>query len=52
MVNQNFKRFVKAQEKEESIYLRGAKRAKNLDPKANSRGNTDKSVGASGRDID
>lgn len=51
MINQDFERFVKTQEKEKTIYPGHGERGKNIDPKTNQRGNTNKNVGATGRDL-
>ncbi|WP_171038248.1 hypothetical protein [Aquibacillus sediminis] len=52
MINQDFDRFVEYQKKEKTTYLGNGKRGRNIDPKTNQRGNTDKNVGATGREIE
>lgn len=52
MINQDFDRFIEYQKKERTVYPGKGKRGKNSDPKANQRGNTNRNVGASGRNID
>ncbi|MEH7112447.1 hypothetical protein V7124_08690 [Neobacillus niacini] len=52
MVNTNFKRFKKEQQKHKSTYLGGDNQPYGVnDPEYNNQDNTDKSVGASGRNI-
>jgi hypothetical protein len=52
MVNENFDKFKTEQQKHEGVYLGGAnqQRGKN-DPEYNNQSITDKSVGATGRNI-
>jgi hypothetical protein len=50
MVNENFNKFRKEQEKHQSAYLGGANRQRGKnDPEYNNQEITDKSVGATGR---
>ncbi|MDC3414389.1 hypothetical protein [Terrihalobacillus insolitus] len=52
MVNQNFDRFIHEQEKHKSRYPGGKqKQAKTRNFKDNERGNTDKNIGATGKDV-
>jgi len=55
MVNENFDRFKKEQQKHKSTYLGSeadANRPGSSNPNYNGRGNTDKNVGATGRNIE
>ncbi|MED3563042.1 MULTISPECIES: hypothetical protein [Bacillus] len=53
MVNENWNEFNKIQQKHQASYLGSEKRRKPglNDPEYNNQDNTDKSVGATGRDI-
>ncbi|MDL4840432.1 hypothetical protein [Aquibacillus rhizosphaerae] len=52
MINQDFDRFVKTQEKEKTSYLGHGERGKNIDSKTNNRKISNTNVGASGRNDD
>jgi hypothetical protein len=55
MVNENFDRFKKEQQKHKSTYLGSeadSNRPGSSNPNYNGRGNTDKNVGATGRNIE
>ncbi|GGM30673.1 hypothetical protein GCM10011351_16030 [Paraliobacillus quinghaiensis] len=49
MINEDFEKLIKYQEKEKSSYLGNGERGKNLDPQTNNRKNANKNPGASGR---
>ncbi|MEH7253643.1 MULTISPECIES: hypothetical protein [Bacillaceae] len=52
MVNVNFKKFKKVQQEHKSTYLGGDNQPYGVnDPEYNNQDNTDKSVGATGRNI-
>ncbi|MEK5523042.1 MULTISPECIES: hypothetical protein [Heyndrickxia] len=53
MVNQNFEKFHKLQEKHKSSYLGKDTDQKQLnpDPEYNNQSNTDKAIGATGREL-
>ncbi|MEH7179051.1 hypothetical protein [Neobacillus vireti] len=52
MVNQNFNKFKKEQQEHQSPYLGGSNQPPGInDPEYNNQENTDKAVGATGRNI-
>ncbi|WP_158591770.1 hypothetical protein [Oceanobacillus halophilus] len=51
MVNQDFNKFIKYQQKEKTNYPGHGERAKNRDPKTNNTKTSNKHPGAAGRDI-
>ncbi|MRH44917.1 hypothetical protein GH741_19935 [Aquibacillus halophilus] len=52
MINQDFDGFIKNQEKEKTNYLGHGERGKNIDPKTNNRKNSNKNVGATGKNLE
>ena len=52
MINTDFDQFKRAQNKHKSNYPGNGERARNTDPKTNQRANTNKNVGATGREME
>lgn len=50
MINEDFDKFIKYQEKEKTTYPGNGKRAKNTDKKTNNRTGTNQHPGVTGRD--
>ncbi|WP_186579292.1 hypothetical protein [Aquibacillus kalidii] len=52
MVNPDFDQFMKAQKGHKSLYPGNGEKGVNPDPKANQRGNSNRNVGATGRNVE